>query len=134
MRLILVVTLVVSAGCLRQLPARVEAPVSGPAEIGVAYGVEVYCQIPIKLGGLWWSFDEPMPDWPPDISIPPFPFSIWASVGSPYAVPGIVTLTSPTEAVLRADVDGTEFQLTGSDENPTPGDAHRRATGLAWHL
>ena len=89
----------------------------------MAYGVELYCPIPIKLGGLWWSFERPMPDWPPDITHPPFPFSIWAPISVPWAVPGIVTLTSPTEATFRADVDGTAFRLTGHEVNPTPGDA-----------
>jgi hypothetical protein len=121
MRLILVMTLLLSAGCGRELPARVEAPMGLPAEIGVAYGVKPHCPAPMKLGGLWWSFDRPSPDWPPDITIPPFPFSIWADVGEPYAVPGIVTLTSPTKAIFRADVDGSEFRLTASEENPEPG-------------
>lgn len=87
----------------------------------MAYGVEVYCTIPIELGGRWWTWDEPMSEWPADITIPPFPFNIWSSVGSPYAVPGIVTLTDADSAVFRADVDGSEFRLTGRDEDPEPG-------------
>jgi hypothetical protein len=121
-RLILAMTLLLSAGCALQVPARVDAPASGPAEIGVAYGVEVYCSIPFKLGGLWWNFEQPMSDWPAAITSP-FPFNIWDDIGVPWEVPGIVTLTSPTEAIFRADVDGTEFRLTGHEENPTPGDA-----------
>jgi hypothetical protein len=114
----------VSSGCARSLPPRVDPPPKGePAEVGVAYGVEVYCPIPIELGGMWWTWDEPMSDWPEDISIPPFPFSIWATVAIPYAVPGIVTLTDVGSAVFRADVDGSEFTLSAHDENPTPGNA-----------
>jgi hypothetical protein len=120
----LVLLVALSAGCARQLPSRVDPPSNGqPAEIGVAYGVSVSCPIPIELGGLWWVWDEPMGAWPDDISIPPFPLSIWASRGIPYAVPGVVTLTDADSAVFRADVDGSEFQLTAHDENPTPGNA-----------
>lgn len=112
-----------SASCARHLPPRVEPPASGPAEIGVAYGMSVSCPRTFELGDMWWSFDEPLPPWPPDISIPPFPFSLWATNGYPYQVPGIVTLSSPTKAIYRADVDGTEFRLTGRADNPSPGDA-----------
>jgi hypothetical protein len=117
------VAAVVLGGCARYLPPRVNPPPNGALEVGVAYGEVVYCPVPIPLADDWWSFDEPRADWPPDISIPPFPFSIWASVGSPHAVPGIVMLTSADQAVFRADVDGSEFRLTRHDENPAPGDA-----------
>ena len=115
---------VLAAGCARYLPPRVDPPPDGePAEIGVAYGVSVSCPIPIELGGQWWVWDEPMGAWPDDISIPPFPFSIWAPVRMPYAVPGILTLTDADTAIFRADVDGSEFGLTGHEENPEPGTA-----------
>jgi hypothetical protein len=120
--LALAVTLLVT-GCGRQLPARVDPPTREEAAIGVAYGVTVYCSTPIRIGGAWWSFDEPTGHWPPDMDIPPFPFSIWADAPSSYAVPGIVTLATPTTAVFRADADGSEFALVGHEENPTPGTA-----------
>jgi hypothetical protein len=113
-----------AVGCSRSLPPRVDPlPDGEPAEIGVAYGVTVFCSIPVELGGKWWVWDEPMGAWPDDISIPPFPFSIWASVGTPYAVSGIVTLTDGDSAIFRADVDGSEFGLTAHEENPEPGTA-----------
>jgi hypothetical protein len=106
------------------LPSRVDPPAFGQtAEIGVAYAASVSCPIPIHIGDKWWTFDEPMNDWPADISIPPFPFSIGATVGMPYPVPGIVTLTDADTATFRADVDGSEFPLSGRDANPSPGDA-----------
>lgn len=111
-------------GCSRNLPARVDPPTSAaPAEIGVAYGVSVSCPVPIELGGLWWSFEEPGEHWPPDIEMPPFPFSIWANVRTPYPVPGILTLSSATDAIFRADSDGSEFTMTAHDEDPTGGAA-----------
>jgi hypothetical protein len=120
---LVVLAAVLMTGCGRQLeaPPRVEPPAGGEADIGVAYGVTVFCRVPIELGGMWWSFVEPDRPWPPDISIPPFPFSIWATVSNPYAVPGIVTLATPTRAVFRADVDGSEFALGGHEENPHAG-------------
>ena len=106
-------------GCARNLPPRVDPPPSGaPAEIGIAYGVSVSCPVPIELGGLWWSFEEPTEHWPPDIEIPPFPFSIWANLRAPYPVPGVLTLSSATEAVFRADSDGSEFTMTAYEQHP----------------
>jgi hypothetical protein len=111
-------------GCARSLPARVDPPPSGaPAQIGVAYSVSVSCPIPIELGGLWWSFEQPGEHWPPDIEIPPFPFSIWANIRSPYPVPGILTLSSASEATFKADSDGSEFAMTAHDEDPMHGAA-----------
>lgn len=108
---LVLVVLVSAVGCGR--PARVDPPPSGaPAEIGIAYGVEVSCPIPIELGGLWWSFEEPIEHWPPDIG---------AVDGDPYPVPGVLTLSSATQAVFRADSDGSEFTMTAHQENPKEG-------------
>jgi hypothetical protein len=122
---VLAVGILVTTGCGRQFeaPPRVDPPKSGEAEIGVAYGVSIYCPVPIELGGLWWSFDEPTGHWPPYMNAVPFPFSIWQDVTSPYEVPGIVTLATPTTAVFRADVDGSQFALVGHEKNLSPGDA-----------
>lgn len=103
------------AACVRDLPERTEAPARGDLEIGVAYAATISCAIPFKLGDTWWAFDPGASNsWPPDITIPPWPFSLWANVRAPYPVPGIVTLSSPTEAVFRADVDGTELPLSAT--------------------
>ena len=111
-------------GCARELRSRVDPPPEGePAEVGVDYGVSVSCPIPIQLGDRWWSFDEPVGTWHDDISIPPFPFSIFAPVSIPYAVPGIVTVFDADTATFRADVDGSEFSLSAHATNPEPGDA-----------
>jgi len=117
---IVLVAVVLAACAGRELPERRDPPPSGqPAEIGVAYAGTTTCFLPFELGGTWWVFDRPISHQPPDITIPPFPFSIWAEVGTPYAKPGIVTLISPTTAVFRADSDGSEFGLTAlSDYKP----------------
>jgi hypothetical protein len=121
-RIVLAALLIILiAGCGRNLPARVLPPAAGRAEIGVAYGVVISCPIPIELGETWWVFRVDDDPWPPPMDDPPWPFSMWATVGSPHEVPGVVTLVSPTEAVFRADSDGSEFRLSSHDENPTPG-------------
>ena len=116
------VVLAFAVGLVRILPARVDPPPSGaPAKIGVAYGVQVSCPIPIEVGGLWWAFPEPTEHWPPDIEIPPWPFSIWANLREPYPVPGVLTLSSATEAVFRADSDGSEFTMIAYEQHPLAG-------------
>jgi hypothetical protein len=116
-----VVGAVLMASDNRDLPARTPPPPPGAAaEVGVAYGVVVYCDIPIELGGLWWAFPAGPHAWPAD-NRAPWPLSIWETISSPYEVTGIVTLVSPTEAVFRADSDGTALSLSGHEENPTPG-------------
>jgi hypothetical protein len=116
---LVLVALAAVAGFGRNLPARVDPPQSGaPAEIGIAYGVSVDCPIPIELGGLWWAFPEPVDHWPPDIENRPFPFSIWANLRDPYPVPGVLTLSSTSKAIFRADSDGSEFTMTAYGKNP----------------
>ena len=117
-RRVLIATALVAvlAACGRTLPARVDPPPSGePAEIGVAYAGTTSCLLPFELGGMWWTFDQPIDHIPPDIETPPFPFSIWANISQAgYAIPGIVTLSTPNIAVFRADSDGSQFTLTGT--------------------
>ena len=119
---ILVQVVVANAVGFGRTPKRVDPPPSGaPAKIGVAYGVEVWCLLPIEVGGLWWAFPEQAIE-PPPVEIPPFPFSIWArSPGDPYPVPGVLTLSSATEAVFRADSDGSQFTMTAHRQNPMDG-------------
>jgi hypothetical protein len=56
--------------------------------------------------------------WPPDIEVPPFPFSIWANISIPYEVPGILTLSSASEAFFLAESDGSKFVMTAHQEDP----------------
>jgi hypothetical protein len=117
----LVQVVVASALGLGRMPKREAPPPNGaPAEIGVAYGVEAWCMLPMKMGGLWWAFPDGAIE-PPPADIPPWPFSIWANVGDPSPVPGVLTLFSANQAVFRADSDGTEFTMTGHRQNPMGG-------------
>ena len=120
----IVLALVVLAAALgfgRKLPERFDPPLLGAkAEIGVAYRVETWCMFPIEVGGLWWAFPGRAIE-PPPVAIPPFPFSLFASVGDPYPVPGVLILSSRNQAVFRADSDGSEFPLTGLRQNPMEG-------------
>ena len=120
----IVLALVVLAAALgfgRKLPERFDPPLLGAkAEIGVAYRVETWCMFPIEVGGRWWAFPSGAIE-PPPVQISPFPFSLFASVGDPYPVPGVLILSSRNQAVFRADSDGSEFPLTGLLENPMEG-------------
>lgn len=118
---LLVQVVVASALGLGRLPKRDDPPPGGaPAVIGVAYGVEAWCLLPIEVGGLWWAFPEQAIE-PPPMPIPPFPFSIWADIGDPSPVPGVLTLSSATEAVFRADSDGSELSMTAMRKKPRAG-------------
>jgi hypothetical protein len=78
------------------------APTSGSVEVGVAYWVTFSCAFPtFQLGDYVWhvSGDE----WPPEL-----PDNAWA----PYPVPGTLTLSSPTQGMFVADVDGSRLKLT----------------------
>ena len=85
----------------------------------MAYGVEAWCLLPIKVGDLWWAFPSGAIE-PPPVE-PPWPLSIWANVSTPSAVPGVLILSSATEAVFRADSDGSEFNMTAYRQNPMDG-------------
>ena len=116
--LILALVVLAYAFGLGRYPPRHDPPRSGtPAEIGVPYRVEALCLLPIRLGDLSWAFPERAIE-PPPVEPPPWPFSIWATVTEPYTVPGVLTLSSATRAVFRADSDGSEFAMTAYHENP----------------
>ena len=66
----------------------------------------VFCEAPLRVGDTTWLFAENEP-WPPDE-----PHWIFDSVGSPYAVHGVLTITDDDHAVFRADVDGSRLHLT----------------------
>ena len=102
----LVMTLVLSlAGCSafgggagQTLP-----PANASPQVGVAYRVTLYCAHPVEMGSTWWRFDKGA-SWPPAMP---------RDQGmSPYPVPGLITLSSSTTAVFRADVDGSSLAMT----------------------
>ena len=106
MRILAVVVLaLVLAGCSmfgggagQTLP-----PASASPQVDVAYRVTLYCALPVEIGSTWWRFDKGAP-WPPALP---------RDQGmSPYPVPGLITLSSATTAVFRADVDGSRLSLT----------------------
>ena len=104
------------------LPPRTDPPPRDEAaEIGVAYGVFLYCPTPFELGGLWWAFDDPEGHWPPPMPGRPFPFNIFENVSSPHEVPGIVTLVDADRATFRADSDASELPLSGFQDHPEVG-------------
>jgi hypothetical protein len=119
----LVLALVILAstvGVGQKLPERFDPPSSGArAEIGVAYSVEAWCLLPIQVGGLWWAF--PAGAIEPPAEIPPFPFSIWATLSDPYSMRGVLILSSPNQAVFLADSDGSQFTMTAHRKDPTGG-------------
>jgi hypothetical protein len=70
----------------------------------------VFCSAPIRVGDSIWLFDDSDP-WPPDE-----PHWIFDSVGSPYAVHGVLTITAADQAIFRADVDGSRMTLVRGSE------------------
>jgi hypothetical protein len=82
------------------------APTSGSVEVGVEYRISFSCGFPtFRLGDDVWGFSEAAKtrDWPPEL-----PDNGWA----PYPVPGSLTLSSPTQGVFVADVDGSRLEVT----------------------
>ena len=83
------------------------------AVVGVHYRATTTCGLPIQIGDAYWTFERTGEEWPP-----PMPWDRF----QPYAVPGVITLTSPTTAVFRADVNGQELPMARSGaEKPWPG-------------
>jgi len=81
------------------------APTSGRVEVGVEYRVTLYCGFgTIQLGDYVWQVKGKPTDWPPAIPDP-------GKIISPYPVPGSLTLSSPTQAVFVADVNGSRFRV-----------------------
>ena len=78
-------------------------PANASPQVGVAYRVTLYCALPVEVGSTWWRFGKGAP-WPPALP---------RDQGmSPYPVPGLITLSSSTTAVFRADVDGSSLSMT----------------------
>jgi hypothetical protein len=104
--LIAVIVLIGLLACSRPVPSGEPLPSRGQPEVGVGYRITVFCPAPIEVGNSVWLFTG-HESWPPDKPHGPFD-----SVVSPYPVPGLLTLTSRTEAVFRADIDGSELRLS----------------------
>jgi len=78
-------------------------PANASPQVGVAYRVTLYCALPVEVGSTWWQFDKSAP-WPPALPR--------GRGMSPYPVPGLITISSSTTAVFRADVDGSSLAMT----------------------
>jgi len=77
-------------------------PANASPQVGVAYRVTLYCALPVEVGSTWWQFEKGVP-WPPALP---------SDQGmSPYPVPGLITLSSSTTALFRADVDGSSLAM-----------------------
>jgi hypothetical protein len=75
--------------------------------VGATYRVTVRCTIPFLAGGEVWLFGNTDGRWPP-----PLPVPSGIGIAVPHAVPGLVTVETPTTATFRADVNGAELPLT----------------------
>jgi hypothetical protein len=101
----------VLAGCslFGSTAGQTPPPANASPQVGVAYRVTLYCALPVELGSTWWQFDKGAP-WPPALT---------RDQGtSPYPVPGLITVSSSTSAVFRADVDGSSLRLTKLGAKP----------------
>ena len=79
--------------------------------------------MPIEIGDSVWLYAgdyvrDVLHRWPPPESEGWWEDNFPSSVGSSHFVRGIVTITSATEAVFRADVNGAEFPMVrgGADD------------------
>jgi hypothetical protein len=81
-------------------------PERGQPLVGVPYAVTVYCPVPgFEIGDTSWVFADFGKQgwrWPPPMPGDGF---------MPYSVPGTVILTSLSDGLFRAEVDGTEMRL-----------------------
>jgi hypothetical protein len=81
-------------------------PDHGQPLVGVPYAVTVFCPVPgFEIGDTSWvlaDFGKQGWRWPPPMPDERF---------MPYSVPGTVFLTSASDGLFRADVDGTEMRL-----------------------
>jgi hypothetical protein len=83
-------------------------------EVGVPYRISVWCSADFEMGGSWWRFET--------FSYPPIePAGLFTNVSQPYAIPGVVILTSPDAATFRADSNGAVMRLTTTDERVEAG-------------
>ena len=97
--------LVLLAGCIwgAQPAGQSPPPANATPDVGVAYRMSIYCQLPLQVGSTWWQF-APRQSWPRALP--------HDQGTSPYPVPGILTLSSASNATFRADVDGSNLGLT----------------------
>jgi hypothetical protein len=71
----------------------------------------------IQIGDAYWTFDTTGARQPP----PPLPRDEGTS---PYPIPGVIRLLTPTTAVFRADSNGQELPMSRvGARNPTEGSA-----------
>jgi hypothetical protein len=108
------------AGCsLFVAPPPSSVPLPGPNEtpqVGVYYRSGTVCMLPIRIGDAYWTFEasgQPEP--------PPLPQDEGTT---PYPIPGVIHLTSPTTALFRADSNGQELPMARAGTgNPMEGAA-----------
>ena len=99
-----------TAACSLYRPSGDPLPSSGEPQVGASYRLNVFCSAPLTVGDSIWLFDDSDP-WPPHE-----PHWIFDSVGSSYAVPGVLTIIAADEAIFRADVDGSRMTLVRGSE------------------
>jgi hypothetical protein len=99
------------AGCsmfVAPPPSSVPAPREGESPaVGVNYRVSPSCPAPLQVGTTIWVFEMTGRTWPP--AEPKYEYML------PYPVPGVISLSSDTAAVFRADVNGEVIPMTRDD-------------------
>lgn len=91
-------------------PSSVPLPAGTPV-VGINYRATTMCLLPIPIGGMYWVFDGTWDEVPP-----PLPAD---RNSTPYVIPGVIRLTSPTTAIFRADTNGQEIPMSrAGTENP----------------
>jgi hypothetical protein len=80
-----------------------DLPDHGAPRLNTDYGADIDCLLQFRFGDAVWRLEQD-DGWPPPEELPGIrdTFSTWT-------VPGIVRFTSPTEAVFRAQTDGSEW-------------------------
>jgi hypothetical protein len=81
-----------------------ELPASGAPRLNADYRANVDCLLQFRFGDAVWRLEDGE-RWPPREEIAGI-----REVFSTVTVPGIVRFTSPTEAVFRAQTDGSEWR------------------------
>ncbi len=82
-----------------------DLPRAGSPRLNTDYRADVDCLLQFRAGDVVWRLEDAH-RWPPPEELPGIRemFSTWS-------VPGIVRFTSPTEAVFRAQSDGSEWRV-----------------------
>jgi hypothetical protein len=83
-----------------------ELPKDGAPRLHADYRANVDCGRQIRFGDAVWRLEQ-AEGWPPPEEFPGI-----RDVFSTLSVPGIVRFTSPSEAVFRAQADGSEWRAT----------------------